>query len=192
MLSAKKIMWMRMTGLLGIITPFFIFLGIFAAISISPWFSWERNALSDLGVSQNAGALFNTVLILGGIFVLLLGSGMYLALTGAATSAGAVMLILAAISLTAIGIFPENLEPHIYVSVAFFALLPLSQLTIGMSLMRDLDKRSLGMVSVSVAIASAFVWSFPTEGVAIPEALASALGAFWSVVFGFKLYKQEI
>jgi len=183
---------MQITGLLGIITPFVVLLGTFAAISLSPWFSWERNALSDLGVSQNVAALFNTTLIMGGILALTLGSGMYLALTGAVARAGAAMLILSAISLAAIGVFPENLEPHFYASVAFFALLPLSQLTIGMSLMRDLDKRVLGMVSVSVALASAFVWSFPTEGAAVPEAYHSALGAFWSVVFGFKLYKQEI
>ena len=192
MLSAKKAAWMRITGLLGIITPLVILPSIFAAISLSPWFSWERNALSDLGVSQNVAPLFNTVLIMGGILVLLLGSGMFLAFTRAGARAGAVTLIFAAISLTAIGVFAEDLEPHFYASVAFFALLPLSQLTIGMSLMRELDKRILGMVSVSVAIASAFVWSFPTEGAAIPEILSSALGALWSVIFGCKLYKQEI
>jgi len=186
-------LWTRIAGIVGVLTPFVTFAVILTAISHSPWFSWRRNALSDLGVSSGVAALFNLGLILGGILTLLFASGVYLAMKRTSTRIGAAILILAALSLILIGVFPENIgEPHLYASVSFFILLPLSQIAIGMSMMKAENDRFVGMFSVIAGVATAFVWSLPSEGAAIPEALSSALASLWSIVFGLKLYKQEL
>lgn len=50
---------------------------------------------------------------------------------------GAFILILDALALSAIGVFPENVEPtHLYASVTFFALFPTSLFFIATALLQ--------------------------------------------------------
>ncbi|WFO76004.1 DUF998 domain-containing protein [Desulfurococcaceae archaeon MEX13E-LK6-19] len=58
------------TGLLG---PLSAFMSISIAIAYSPWFSWSRNALSDLGHSTRSGVapIFNFGLTLAGVLIII-------------------------------------------------------------------------------------------------------------------------
>jgi len=55
---------------------------------------------------------------------------------------GAFILVLDALALTAIGVFPENVRPaHLYASVTFFVLFPISLLFIGVALLQISQKK---------------------------------------------------
>jgi hypothetical membrane protein len=60
-------------ALLGIIGPFVTYFSIVFSIVYAPWFSWQRNALSDLGHSVNSGVapIFNLGLFFTGFIVII-------------------------------------------------------------------------------------------------------------------------
>lgn len=184
----------KMAGLCGVITPPIVFSLILAAISHSPWFSWTENALSDLGVQGISATLFNSSLILGGLLTLVFAVGLRETLKNQPIGQiGSLLFILDAIALSAIGVFPETTGVlHFYVSVAFFVLLPLSLFLIGGAMIKEGKSRNLGLLSVLAGAAAIGVWTFPMRGVAIPEALSALSASTWSMVLGFKLFKQEL
>jgi len=61
----------RIYVLFGVIGPISAYLLIGVSITLSPWFSWERNALSDLGHAVNSGVapIFNFGLFLAGFLL---------------------------------------------------------------------------------------------------------------------------
>jgi len=69
---------LRVAGLCGVIVPVVAFSCIFIAISLSPWFSWTENALSDLGVG-GAAWVFNSGLMVGGILTMVFAVGLWAA-----------------------------------------------------------------------------------------------------------------
>lgn len=166
---------------------------IFLAISYSPWFSWTENALSDLGVDGTAAILFNSSLIVGGLLTFIFAIGLRKILKDRKLGhIGTLILILASANLCAIGIFPETAGAiHLYVSVAFFTLLPISLFLIGAAMMQEPSERKLGLFTVLAGVVAVTVWTVPWGGgVAIPEILASLPASVWSMIFGIRLYKQ--
>ncbi len=188
-LPSSKRTLLRAAGLCGVITPIIIITLIALAISRSPWFSWTENALSDLGAQGSTTALFNFSLIIGGILTGIFAVGLRKTLRNRALShAGTLILILAAVALCAIGVFPETAgKIHFYVSVAFFVLFPLSAFFIGASMLRVSSERKLGLFTVLVGIVATVVWAFPWRSVAIPEIVAGLAVSVWAVVFGARL-----
>ncbi len=69
--EGRDVRLMRFGGVSGIIGPVVALIMVFAAVLVSPWFRWDTNALSDLGVSD-AALIFNSALIIGGVFNFLL------------------------------------------------------------------------------------------------------------------------
>lgn len=61
----------RKYSLLSIVGPLLGYLFIGIAISQSPWFRWDRNALSDLGCPSRSSAapIFNFALVLTGLCI---------------------------------------------------------------------------------------------------------------------------
>jgi len=183
---------LKVSGLCGIISPVIVLALISLAISYSPWFSWTENALSDLGVQGTAAVLFNSSLIIGGTLTIIFATGLRKILVNSTLgSVGTLLLILDAIFLTTIGIFPETAGViHLYVSVTFFALLPISLLLIGASVIQKPSERSFGAFTILVGVFAAIVWAFPREGAAIPELLAALAASTWSMVSGIKILKK--
>jgi len=186
-------MKMKMAGLCGVMAPPIVFSLILAAISQSPWFSWTKNALSDLGVQGVVATLFNSSLILGGLLALVFAVGLRENLKNQLLGQiGSLLFILDAAALSAIGVFPETVGAlHFYVSVTFFVLLPLSLLFIGGAMIDKGRNRSLGLLSILAGVVAVAVWALPRRGVAIPEALSGLSASTWSMILGFKLFRQE-
>lgn len=160
------------------------------AIHYSPWFSWAKNALSDLGVKGLAAVIFNSALMIGGVLTFVFAVGLREALSnGVLGKVGSFLLVLDAVALFLIGVFPETAGViHLYVSLAFFVLLPTSLLLIGAAMVRIFNAK-LGLFTIATGLAAIVVWMLPYDGgVAIPEALASAVACVWIVVLGVKLY----
>ena len=186
--------WLKVSGISGIIAPLMAFTLILLAIAYSPDFSWTENALSDLGVQGGITAvLFNTDLIITGVLAILFATGLFRFLReNLLGRISALVLVLDALALTAIGVFPENVEPiHYYASVTFFALLPTSMLFLGAAFLRT-PRTKLGFFTFIAAIVAAVVWAIPFgEGVAIPETLSGVSASAWAIVLGISMLKVD-
>jgi len=177
----------KLLGACGIAT-LLVFPMILIAIQLSPWFSWFDNALSDLGVSGVAATIFNSSLIAGGVLASVFSLGVKAVIPGRLSYVGAMLFMLASLSLIGIGVFPETAgRIHFYFSVAFFVFLALSMLVNGVSLF--FTSRKLGLFTLLLGAVSAVVWLFPHRGVAIPEFIAALSGSTWSAVLGFRMLK---
>lgn len=193
---------MKIAGLCGIIAPLIAFAFIALAISNSvSWFRWTENALSDLAGTQataTTAATFNSGLIICAILSIIFSVGLMQTLRKRTLGfIGTFILILADISLFAIGVFPETAgRIHTYVSVAFFTLFPISLLFIGSSIVKEFSKRTLGFATilfgVFAVVSAAPVILTRVSDVGIHELLAALSGSAWSIILGIKLYKQSI
>jgi len=179
-----------------VITPLITLSLVLLSISYSPWFNWSENALSDLGVHE-AAVLFNSSLMISGILTFVFAVGLVLVLRQSPIGLiGVFALILAAVSLFAIGFFPETAgDIHYYVSVSFFTFDTLSMLIIGAALVRQSSGKSVGAFSILAGLFSAVVWTvflnLPHKGVAIPETLSYLATSAWSGTMGTRLFKQS-
>ena len=156
-------------------------------MSHSPWFRFTKHAFSDLGVEGISAIFFNSGMILGGILVLIFSFGLIKMLSN---KTGAYILSLSSFALIGIGIFPETTYTlHFIVSAAFFVLLAISFLIIGLTIKRIKSERTMGIFATLFAIIAicSTILLIPFEGVAIPEAV-SCLPAFtWCMVYGVKM-----
>jgi hypothetical membrane protein len=190
--------WLKLSGLCGIITPFVAFAFILTAIVYSPEFSWTGNALSDLGIQTGVTAtLFNTGLITSGILALLFASGLFLFMRNQIVDRiGVAVFVLDTLALIAIGVFPENVTPtHYYVSVTFFALFPLAMLFLVVAFALA-GKKRMSLFTLIIALFAAATWIFQWtigfgSNVAIPEALLALSASAWSIVIGFKMFREK-
>jgi len=193
-----KTLWLKIFSACGIAAPIEAFTCIFLAILLYPQFSWTDNALSDLGIVEGAtSTLFNTGLILGGILTSMFGLALFALLEKKTLGRiGAVLFILDAAALTAIGIFPENARPmHFYASLAFFTLCPIAMFLVGSSFLLS-GKARKGTFTLLPAVFAAAVWIAQfsiryVPQVAIPETLSALSASAWSMLLGFKMLKES-
>lgn len=194
----KDAIWLKISGACGVLAPIVAFAFISLAITSYPQFSWTENALSDLGVQEGATALlFNSGLVMSGILSFIFAFGLFTVLGDKTLGKiGAVLFVLVALALTAIGVFPENVKPtHYYVSVMFFALFPISAFTIGTTFLLKANFK-MGFFTFLVAIVAAAVWIIHWtigfgSNVAIPETLSGISASTWAIVSGFKMLKAD-
>jgi hypothetical membrane protein len=183
-------MSIRWLGIFGLVAPCVGLSMVLFATTQAPWFSWQENALSDLGVRETA-LLFNAGLILAGALALPLAASLWSTIfRDPAGRLGTGMLAFACISLVLIGVFTEDAgRIHYWVSVAFFTSLPLAMLVFGVSMFLNRSATNPIHLSLTVilAIIAALAWAMPHDGVAIPEIISSAAGSLWFVVFGFRV-----
>jgi hypothetical membrane protein len=119
---------------------------ILLATFLSPWFRWDTNALSDIGVQKEAW-LFNSAVVIGGVLTLVFAFGLFTNLNQKRlTRAGIVSIMIASICLGLVGIFTEDtLIIHSIIAVGYFILLPLGFLLVGLAA-EDNKIRSLSLV----------------------------------------------
>jgi hypothetical membrane protein len=187
---------LRVTGVYGVIAPVIAFVCIFVATASYPQFSWTSNALSDLGVVPGVTAgVFNSGLVICGVMSLTFALGLHLFMNESwAGRAGVIFFAFACLALVAIGVFPESVSPiHYWVSVAFFVTLPVSLLIFVGEFWRT-HESLMAIFTLLVAVSAATPWVLLfifhyVSGVAIPEVISGLAGAFWTVVFGIKMYR---
>jgi hypothetical membrane protein len=158
-------------ALFGMVGPLVAYVFIFASIMFSPWFSWENNALSDLGHSVSSGVapLFNFGLFLTGFLVIIYSIGslrIYAKYSSYFLLASALMLQLVAVFDEVYGFL------HFAVSVLFFLCLGVS------SLVYAVEKRSiLASATLIIGLISWILfWAdIYTAGIAVPEAISSVV-----------------
>lgn len=177
----------RITGICGILIPIVVLLCIGLAISHSPWFRFTEHAFSDLGIDGVSATYFNSGVILGGFLALVFSLGLIKILQ---KKTGAYILSLSSIALIGIGIFPETVYTlHFIVSAAFFVLLAISFLIIGLTIIRDQSERTMGILATLFALIAicSTIFLIPWEGIAIPETLSCLPPFIWCMVYGIKM-----
>ncbi len=172
---------LRLSALSGISAVSIGYFTVFLSMALSPWFSWAENALSDLGVG-GAGVIFNLGLAASGSLMMAFSLGLVELSEGCwAWRLGSYLLLLDAISLMGVGIFNEGFgRIHLYLSLAFFTLMPISLTTLGISLWRR-GRKPLGLFTLSMGLATPAAWMMPWRGAAIPEAISASATAIWVV-----------
>jgi len=194
---SEKSSWLKLSGVAGVLTPLSAFVFIGLAIASYRWFSWTRNALSDLGIVWGATAiLFNFGLFLSGLLSLNFSLGLFILMREKlAGKIGVSIFVLACLSLEGISLFPENMRPFHYIfSVAFFFLMPVSLLAITVYYLK-MDQARMAVFTFFVAIVAALPWVLQftvpyVSGVAIPEAISAAAGSVWTLVLSYKMLKK--
>ena len=190
----SKNRWFQISGFAGIVAPVIAVSCIFVAIANYPLFVWTDNALSDLGVKEGLASLsFNSGLVIGGILALVFASGLVgLFFESKMGKFGAVLFSASSLFLTCIGLFNESYGSiHLFVSVAFFTLMPVSMLFL-MSAFALREEQATALFTLAVGLIAALVWICHWAigfgiGVAIPEILSGGTISTWTVVLGFRL-----
>lgn len=192
---------LKLAGICGVLAPVIAFACIFLAIDSYPDFSWQNNALSDLGAVPGATRMFfNNGLILGGLVASVFATGFFLYLkNGLLGKASAALFLLDTFALAAIGVFPVDFAPqtriHFYVSVAFFVLFPVSAIMMAVSFQKAGRIRKAEL-TIALAIVAAGVWVahwtiYPFgAGVAIPEIVSAAAAGMWGILIGTGMFRS--
>jgi hypothetical membrane protein len=196
----KAIGAIRFAGIIGIVASLFGLGSVLAATFLAgSTFSWNRNALSDIGVStvSVAADVFNISLTLTGVlnFVFALGFTKANA-KNALFYLGSILLMLGGISLSLVGVFTEAYgKLHFYVSASYFSLFSLAIMLNGFAF-RKAGRATMGNISILAGLIAAFVilsgvaaeWHIWLGlGFAVPELIASIIFAAWSVWMGSSL-----
>lgn len=186
----------RISRICGFITPILAYGFISLAIFNAPWFSWYKNALSDLGARSPSDIYFNFGLILSGILEIIFSLGFYMVVNGIIGKLSAIVLLVDSIALIGIGLFPETAgRIHFYFSVIFFLLYPISSLLFGLNLIVSRSDVVFGFLSIIMTFICFAIWfivpwrSMGVTGVAIPEFLSSLFGCIWMVYIAYRYLK---
>ncbi|MEM0121743.1 MAG: DUF998 domain-containing protein [Nitrososphaerota archaeon] len=166
---------LKLIGIVGLLSLVVAYSSIALSISISPWFSWMENALSDLGARQPSNVIFNLGLMLSAVLAFFFLIGLRRLHKGALGTVGVTLYALSTISLFMIGFFPETAGIiHYYVSVTFFVFVALTLIIFGAyNLIYPPRSVVLGTALLLLSAIAIVVWLFPWRGVAIPELIAS-------------------
>ncbi len=184
-----------LTGLFG---PMITIVLIFLTIRLSPWFTWNVSALSDLGVHPY-GYIFNSALIFEGlmntIFILYLYSSK-------APRLGSIMILIAGIFLALVGVFTETyLLVHWLVALVYFVVFPLGAIALTYSIRNRYNRffistTVLSLVSLAIIMTGVLADLGPLKinniGLSVFEMSEAILLSIWSIYLSLGYYYQKI
>ncbi|KAA8922217.1 MAG: DUF998 domain-containing protein [Thermoplasma sp.] len=183
----------RSLALAGIIGPIIAILFILIDVAISTWFSWSRNALSDLGVHRY-GFLFNSGLIIEGLLnIAFVISLKRIRIAGYVQD----LMIISGLALAMVGVFNEHYGyVHLIFALVYFILFPISIIIASASRSLSGWIRIYGVFGsiaalVVIIMGIGFVFHFVTirnVGLAVPEFIEAVLLAIWSIYAGLTVY----
>lgn len=177
---------LRIGGLAGILGPLIAISMVFYSVSISPWFTWQGNSLSDLGVSS-AAIYFNSGLVIEGVLNLFFAMGIWAAFQW--TSAKHVVGLLvgvSGVSLGFVGIFTEHSGSlHGDFALGYFILYPVSLMVVAaVAWRRGRLFAVLSAVTGIAALIAIFVTPHQSGALAIPEIIEALILTAWSIIVG--------
>src|SRR5665647_184835 len=196
--SNRNSILIRLAGISGIISSTLPLIMIFASTILDKSFSWNKDALSDIGVSQLSW-LFNSALVVGGLLNLMFAFGLRNYLNKVrGLKIGVSLIIVSSISLSLVGVFTENYSIiHALVALGYLLLTPLGLICIGWG-----DKNyQIGKVSFVLGLTSLFailglpIITFVAKlqvGFAVPEFLESLVLSIWTFWVSLKLIRNKI
>jgi hypothetical membrane protein len=190
----QKHSWIRLAGAFGILGTVLPTIMVLSATVLSSWFRWDTNALSQLGVGEQA-TLFNSAVLLGGTlgFLFALGLWQYYFNKGRLAKAGIISIMLGNIFLALVGIFTiDHLTMHGIVAFGYFVLIPIGLLLVGFGTKENGIKKLSIICGLSALMA---ILVLPTivfglslkVGFAVPEETEAIIIAVWTLFIAAKL-----
>jgi hypothetical membrane protein len=180
-------------GLLGAVLPLVM---VLLATFLSTWFSWNANALSELGVGEQA-TIFNSAMLIGGAlnFLFALGVRQYLN-KEKLIRAGIVSIMIGSVSLALVGVFTiDYLALHGIVAFGYFVLAPAGFLLIGFGTKERTIKNlsyACGLAALlAILVLPVIIFVLPFKvGFAVPELVEGLVIAVWTVFMSAKLLRR--
>jgi hypothetical membrane protein len=196
-IALKNLKLLRFGGFCGILGSGLSIALVLAATVLSPWFRWENNALSELGVGE-VSLLFNSAMLVGGglIFFFALGIREYLD-GNRLVRVGVNLIIAASVFLALVGVFTVDMMPlHGIVSLGPLMLAPLGFVFIGFGTEEaKIRKFSIGSGAaalVSILVLPMVIMFLPFKvGFAVPEIINTIITTVWIFGMGTKLIKHK-
>ncbi len=193
----RKVQLWRLTGICGILGSVLPLVMVLSATFLSSWFSWSANALSQLGVGEQA-TLFNSAMLLGGGLNFLFALGLYKYLPHVRfTRSGVFSIMASSVCLALVGVFTvDNLVLHGIVAFGYFVLGPAGFLLIGYSTEEHVIRQFSFVCGVSALLAILvlpfviFVLSFEI-GFAVPELVEGLIISAWTIYMSTRLLRQR-
>lgn len=174
----------RKFALFGLAGPIVAYFFISISITLSPWFNWSNNALSDLGhaVRSDVAPLFNFGLLLAGFFVMIYSITTFRKHAKYASYC----LLTSALLLQLVAVFDEvYVSLHSLVSVLLFVSFGFA------SVVYAVEKKSiLALAAFMIGFGSWLLYSagIYSAGVAVPETISSVAVVSWVMFSALRIY----
>ena len=175
----------RAYALLGIVGPLIAYISIGVSIMLSPWFSWETSALSDLGdaVDSEAAPIFNLGLLLAGFLILVYAITVF----KRHAKYTSIFLVMSALSLQLVATFNEAYGfSHVVVSVLLFLSIGAASLTYAIE-----RKSYLAVAAFIIGLISwvLFEMKIYSLGVAVPETISTVMAVLWVIFSAIRIMR---
>ncbi len=172
--------------LFGILGPLLVYLSILASLVLSPWFSWEINALSDLGnpIISDVAWIFNLGLLFAGFFLMIYTTTVFK--KHAKYSSFCLLASTFLVQLLA-SINETYGSLHYVVAVPHFVMLSVT------SIVYTIEKRSIfALVTFIIVMFSWLIYAVNIFkiGIAFPE-IVSKLVLLWIIYSAIKIYSKK-
>ena len=174
MLKSRKILIYQ-----SFFIPVVLIVFLATAISFNPWFSFTKNALSDLGSSKaQYPFIFNSMLMLIAAMGVMFSASFYSWAKTDCEKISACIVCGAMISLAFVGIFPEETAFHFPAAFSFYILSGVGALVYAPGAWRKNKPLAIFAFTVLPATILAFLLS-PFRGIAIPELIGASFIIGW-------------
>lgn len=188
--NPKLLLIAGLCGILGSVLPLIM---VLAATFLSSWFSWETNALSELGVGEES-VLFNSAMLLGGVLNFLFDIGLYRYFNKEKQArTGVTSIMLSSVFLALSGIFTIGCHlMHVIVALGYFVLAPAGFIIIGYRTKDSMIKKlsiAFGIAALAaILILPIIIYVTPFNvGFAVPELIEALIILVWAVFMSTKL-----
>ncbi len=177
----------RVYALFGIVGPLLVYVSIAASLVLSPWFSWESNALSDLGhaVDSDVASIFNLGLLLAGFLLMIYAATVF----KKHARYSSVCLLISTFLIQLLAAFNEVYGSlHYVVAMPHFVMLSLT------SIVYTVEKRSaVALITFVIVLGSWALYALNifNIGIAIPETI-SKLVVSWIMISAIKIYTNKL
>jgi hypothetical membrane protein len=198
-ISEKKsnLKFLRLSGLCGIFGSVLPLMLVLAATVLSSWFRWDTNALSELGVGEQA-TLFNSAMLIGSALNFLFALGLlHYFDKEKLIRAGIASMMISSFSLALVGVFTiDYYVLHEIAAFSYFVLAPAGFLLVG-SGTKERTIKNLSFVCGLVALLAilvlpAVIFVLPVRvGFAVPELAEGLIVAVWTVFMSTRLLRQQ-
>ena len=177
----------RVCALFGVVGPLVAYISIGVSIMLSPWFSWENNALSDLGhaVKSEVASIFNLGLLLAGFLIMVYAVTVF----RKHAKYSSICLLTSAFLIQLLATFDEVYGfLHYALSVPHFILLSITSIVYAIE-----KKSSLAIITFIIGLGSWILYGMKiySAGVAVPETVSSVAIALLLVSSAIKIYRGE-
>jgi hypothetical membrane protein len=194
-MQTERLKLLRFAGICGILGSVLPLVMVLSATFLSSWFSWSENALSELGVGEQA-SIFNSAMLLGGVLNFLFALGLYRYLgSGKLVRAGVFSIMVSSVSLALVGVFTvDSILMHGVAAFGYFMLTPAGFLLIGFGTKEGVIRKlsyGCGVAALLAIIGLPVVFlALPFKvGFAIPELIEGLIISAWTIYMSTRLLK---